>query len=34
MPDLIRDAWLIPLKDLVMTGIWFTKGPPRKRLPG
>ncbi len=24
LPELIRDLWLVPLKDLCMTGIWFT----------
>jgi hypothetical protein len=23
VPELIRDVWLVPLKDLCMTGIWF-----------
>jgi len=23
LPKLLRDMWLVPLKDLVMTGIWF-----------
>jgi ceramide glucosyltransferase len=23
LPELIRDAWLVPLKDLAITGIWF-----------
>jgi ceramide glucosyltransferase len=23
LPKLLRDIWLVPLKDLVMTGIWF-----------
>jgi ceramide glucosyltransferase len=24
LPELMRDVWLVPLKDLCMTGIWFT----------
>lgn len=24
LPELTRDVWLVPLKDLCMTGIWFT----------
>ncbi len=23
MPDLLTDLWMVPIKDLVMTGIWF-----------
>jgi hypothetical protein len=23
VPDLVRDVWLVPFKDLFMTGIWF-----------
>jgi hypothetical protein len=24
LPELTSDVWLVPLKDLCMTGIWFT----------
>jgi ceramide glucosyltransferase len=24
LPELVRDVWLVPFKDLCMTGIWFT----------
>ncbi len=23
LPELVRDIWLVPLKDLLMTGVWF-----------
>jgi len=23
MPEMMRDLWMVPLKDLVMTGVWF-----------
>jgi hypothetical protein len=23
MPELLTDVWLIPIKDLVITGVWF-----------
>jgi ceramide glucosyltransferase len=23
LPELLRDAWLVPIKDMVMTGVWF-----------
>ena len=24
LPELLRDLWLVPLKDLAMTAIWFS----------
>jgi len=23
MPELLSDLWMVPVKDLVMTGVWF-----------
>ena len=23
MPEMLRDLWLVPFKDLIMTGVWF-----------
>jgi ceramide glucosyltransferase len=23
MPDMLKDLWLVPVKDLIMTGVWF-----------
>jgi hypothetical protein len=23
MPDMLSELWMVPLKDLIMTGVWF-----------
>jgi ceramide glucosyltransferase len=34
LPQLLRDAWLVPLKDLLMTGVWFASLAGREVLWG
>jgi len=24
MPEMLSELWLVPIKDLIMTGVWFT----------